>query len=503
MIASRLGDYSKAVIYAAPNEVRIARGPAGANVIETVTLPAGSSAVSPTFLGQFNTWFLDGQRFLTNTGNTVWTYSSGAVQQDVTTVTTVENLTGQGAWFWTAPWNRFGMLSVYKVGASATPAATYTLNFEGVIGSGSTIGILAYGSGSVRVIDLSGSAPTIAAYTVRNSYLTTLGAVSSSHWLLGASHGVLVDGPSLTGTPRYFGYGTAWSIAGSAQRVVIATAGGTVLSFNATTQALETTLDFLASQVQLSSDGTVLAAAGDENDYQYHTDWSIRIYSLPAGTLTYTWPYTMDTYPLPLDMTLLGSGTIFGQLLGTWDGSKWTCARQVTPTAGGPSVWSDSVVPQKAAWPCNGLSIRLSPDGTLIAVSNAKDQTAETNIYRNGSLATVVPGWAVAWLDNTHVLLNNYSYTFTSPVYAGSTVYDSSGVMVSAPTLPELGTNGAVQVLSADSVYDPTLNSIFSVSTGQPTWTSASPLAPRPPAGAVAGARVVFVSGSLVLTQPF
>jgi hypothetical protein len=502
MMASRPGDYSKALAYAAPGEVRIALGPAGANVVETVTLPAGTSTKSPAFLGQFNTWFLDGQRFLTNTGNTVWTYSSAAVQQDLTAVPTIENLTGQGAWFWTAPSDGIGTLILYKVGASATPAASYVMGDEVAIGSGSAIGLLEYGVGSAHVVDLSGSTPTLTDYTVPNSNLSTFGAVSSSHWLLGTRYGVLVDGPSLAGTPRYFGYGAPWSIAGSQQRAAIATASGAVLSFSSTTQELETTIDFLASQVQLSQDGTVLAAAGDENDAQYHDDWSIRIYSLPAGSLTFTFPYTFTGGTVPVEMTLSASGTVLGQGLMMGLGStSLSCGRQATAVTGGAPIWSEPFTASTASCADVLQPIRISDDNTLIAAGNTKDQNAATNIYNNGMLATAVPGWAVAWLDNTHILLNNYTGPpNTMPVYSGSTVYDASGVQVSAPALPQLGTQRAVQVLSADSVYDPSLNSIFSVSTGMPTWTSASP---NRGVGAVAGARVVFASGNLVLTQPF
>ena len=40
-------------------------------------------------------------------------------------------------------------------------------------------------------------------------------AVAMAAWLLGNRYGVVLDGASLGGTPRYFGYDAAWSIAGS------------------------------------------------------------------------------------------------------------------------------------------------------------------------------------------------------------------------------------------------------------------------------------------------
>ena len=70
------GNYSAAVAFAAPGQVQVAAGPAGSSVIETDTVPAGTSMLSPKFSGNFYAWFLDGNRFLTNLGTAVWVYSN-------------------------------------------------------------------------------------------------------------------------------------------------------------------------------------------------------------------------------------------------------------------------------------------------------------------------------------------------------------------------------------------------------------------------------------------
>src|SRR6202023_3286923 len=98
---SATGDYSKAMAFAAPGQILVALGPAGQNVIETVSLSAGTSSTGPKFQGTFNEWFTDGSHFQTATGTTVWTYSSTSVQQDLTALSTVTGLSGQGNWFWT------------------------------------------------------------------------------------------------------------------------------------------------------------------------------------------------------------------------------------------------------------------------------------------------------------------------------------------------------------------------------------------------------------------
>jgi len=520
LVLSRAGNYNGATVFAAPGQLQIATGPAGLNVVETVSLPAGTSSVSAAFQGQFWSWYLDGERFLSNSGNTVWTYSKTAVQEDLTLLPAFFSLTGQGSWFWTVPPSPLGnqSINIYKVGASSAPAATFSISSTvGVtaVPSGLTIGVL--DNGVTHVIDLSGPNPRMIDHATPVAHTQAYAAISPSEWVVGNPDGVLVDGASLAGSPRYFGHGAAWSIAGGGQRVAVATASGEILFFDATTKALEGTIPFTSSQVVLSDDGAVLVAAGDENDGLYHTDWSIRVYALPGGKLINTWPYTFGTYPLPYDVTLSASGTAVGQLLKS---DTITCVRQVSSAAGGPVLWSDTVSSTHGETAfCRIPPIRPSPDGTLVAVSNARGAGSATSIYRNGAFVAAVPGWALSWLDNGRLLIQNYNApSSVSDGYAGSTIYDPSGVKLGASPLPELAIDGGynasyppatlfargtVQVVTPDSVYDPDQNSIFSVSTGVATWTwTNSQTYPSGP-GAVAGSRVVFASGNLVLAEPY
>jgi hypothetical protein len=413
----------------------------------------------------------------------------------------MQNLTGQGNWFSTySPGN--STLNIYKVGASSSPTATFHPGaIASVVPSGLTLGIIDPETAAVTVIDLSGSNPNTTNFNVPIAYMSAFAGISGSQWLVGDRWGVLLDGKSIAGIPRYLGYGAAWSIAGSSGLAAVATASGVILYFDAATNARKGMINFASSQIALSSDGSVLAAAGDQFDDQYHSDWSINVYSLPSGSEIHSWPYS---YPangqsavLPFEITLSGSGTALGQVLGTLNGvtGAWTCSRQVTAVSGGPVLWSDTFTP---ALPCLGLPIRLSPDGTKVAVSNNKFATSATNIYSNGTLVTAVPGWAVGWLDDSRVLANSYTLTNSSPdPYSGSTIYNSSGTKLSAPPLPELQ---SLQIVTADSVYDPGSNAIYSTTSGMATWTSASP---STGVGALAGSNIVFASGSQVLVQPY
>jgi len=492
VITSITGDYSKARAFAAPGEIRVALGPAGASVVQTVSLPAGTLSTGPAFQGQFNAWFQDGERFLTNIANAVRIYSKASVQQDIAALPAIDNLTGQGNWFWTYQSTTPGYpLRIYKVGAGGTASSSYALGADdAAIPSGPTIGVLQYGTGLTSVIDLSGSSPARTDHALPTHYGSAYAAVSSSQWVEGNRHGVLVDGASLGGTPRYFGLGTAWSIAGGDQRVAVATASGKVLFFDAATEAQQGSIDFSSSRLGLSADGTVLAAAADEQDAQYSTDWSIKLYSLPAATQTRNWSYTYGSYPLPFDLSLSSSGTVIGQVLGTFNGSTWTYTRQANATATGALLWSDSISGQFQP-------IRLSTDGSLIAVSSSKDSQAGTNVYLNGSLSTAVSGWAAGWLAGNRLLVNNYTVSQGNTTFKNCVVYSSTGTPLGTPPLPELS---SIQAVGSDDVYDQVRNSIYSATSGAVLWSTSSPALG---VGAVAGPRVVFASGAQVRAEPY
>jgi hypothetical protein len=247
------------------------------------------------------------------------------------------------------------------------------------------------------------------------------------------------------------------------------------------TNALEGTVDspgspgYPGSQIALSADGSVLVAASTGGT------GAVQVYSLPGGTLTYSWPPAAL-----LSFALSDSGTVLGQILGA--------TREVTATTGGAVFWSDTTN-QNTVQP-----IRLSPDGTLIAVSSSPIGTVTTDIYRNGALVTAIPGWAVCWLDNTHLLVQNSGGTTgygPGAAYTSSVIVDPQGLTLSTPAPHNF--EDPFQVVGPDSIYVLQQNSIFSVSTGATTWSTVTPSLG---VGAVAGSYVVFVSGNQVISQP-
>jgi len=343
-----------------------------------------------------------------------------------------------------------------------------------------------------------GAAPVEVDHTVPIAYLSAFAASSASSWVVGNQHGVLLDGSSLAGQPRFLDYGAAWSIAGSADNFAIATASGRILYFDATTNALVSTLNFPSSSLALSSDGSVLAAAGSTHDAQYAPDRSIKLYSMPAGTLVSSFPFTLTSSPTLQSMVLSGSGTVLGEILT----SNSTCDSLAITAIGGSTLWCDDT------GQVQGVS--LSPDGTLVAASTAvATPNAVTTIYKNGSLVTSVPGSSLGWLDNNRVLAGLFTTTSAQPpVYASSVIYDSSGNKLSTPPIPSLDNfvpDLPVQAVTADSVYSPSLNSIYSLTSGAALWQSASPSSgiSFSARGAVTDPEVVFTSGSVVLAEPY
>lgn len=489
-------NYSAANVFAAPGQIQIALGPSGANVIQTVLTAGGSSSVGPAFSGNFNTWSQDGTFFLTTLSNNIWTYSAASSQTGFLTSSSAFNtLGGEGGWIWTISNGATPAVTIYAVG-STTVAAAYPIGvIDMVIPYGDTIGLLAYGAPTVTVVDLSGSNPVAKLpYTVPTAYNVAYSAFSPSQWVTGNVHGAVFDGASLTSTPRFLTQGTAFDIAGSSSIAAVAVADGTIYIFDPANTTPQQTIAFSSSEMQLSTDGTVLAAAANSNDYQYEPTETLNIYALPAGTVTNSWPYHSGGTNL-FGFSLATSGSNIGQATGTYNGSSWQYARQVTAITGGPVIWSDT--PSSAIDPLQVPPPLLSPDGTLIAAANdTRTPSAVTTIYQNGTAVTAVPGFAVGWIDDSGLLVDTYTGQVGPPfAYSGCAIYSPTGTLIASPPLPEIMN---FQTVGSGLIYAPDANTIYSTSTGSATWTSTYP---HGGVGAAAAGDVVFLSGARVVVQ--
>jgi hypothetical protein len=531
LLISRSGYYGNAIAFAAAGTILIAEGAAGMNVVEAVSVPSGTDVVSPQFLGNFTSWLADGSGFLSTaigsgtTPTKLFVYSDSAVQEASVTNDNA-NYYGEGQWLWTAgvpaP-TGVGVttLTLYALTSPTTPVATYTFGSGLAVVSGSTIGVYDSTVGKLSVIDLSGSAPVKTDYPLpfgTSDAMHTYAATSASQWIAGYVSGVLLDGASLPGAPRLFDYGRSLSVAGSAGRIAIATASGRILYFNAVTLAKEGTISFsfdptaqyfASPQLALSSDGSTLAFLGPQGT-------SVNIYSMPSGSLLYSWPYPLSAGWLAQGISLSGSGTVLGtssQYLYNYN-PQGTLMQTASPATGGAPIFTSQ-------WG-SGFQypppIRMSPDGTQIATSSwynpdfFSGAPISTKIMKGGVLVPFVSGWPVGWIDNSHLLVTTYVVDAKSSSvadYAGCTIYDLSGNATGACVLPEvLG----FQTVDSDTLYALNLPKTVSISTGAVSWQSGNP-PPCQPANfqlllpcfqnALAGNHVVLVSDSRVVVQSY
>jgi hypothetical protein len=297
--------------------------------------------------------------------------------------------------------------------------------------------------------------------------------------------------------------GRRWSMAGSTSLVAFATANGTISYYSPSSTSITPigTINFSSSKIALSSDGTVLVAQANTNDGPSETDRTLKVFSLPSGNLTYSIPYQYAPgNQTLLDFSLSGSGTMTGLVTATVNTPSipntplplTNYTRQVVPTTGGATVWSD--LP-----PNSNNGINLSPDGTLIAVSvGTKTDNPTTNIYINGMLTTASTGYAVGWIDNNQLLINNYPpLPDGGPgTYSNASIISATGSILSATvSLPELLT---FQPVNSSSLYSPALNTIFALPSGNTLYTSSTPV--TGPA-AVVGSNVVFTSGTRIVVD--
>jgi Putative Ig domain len=509
------GDYSQAVAFATPAQLLIGAGAAGANVIETIAVPSGASTTGPQFNGTFASWFTDGGRFITVAGTTVLVYSSAGVQQGTFTGVNAIEMAGQGNWLWiSSSGTGVSVLNIYPAtGTNPAPAATYTFSATASpepTASGLTIGVQDASAGSVSVIDLSGATPVRTDYPGRPGLQLVTGgpgapyaAVSASQWVFGSGTGVVVDGTTLASTPRYFGLGAAQSISGGSGHFAIATALGNILYFNASTLAQEGQIAFTAVHLQSSTDGTVLAAG-------FPGVSPVRIYSLPAGNLLYSWTTA------PQDFDLSGSGTVLGQVfynIGS-GGTPGQLTQEAAPATGGSSIFSANISLTSAASLSDDTPpLRISPDGTLIAYSQTGSPTGSlapyvsgsigTNLLLNGTLVTAFSGLTVGWLDNSRLLVNNYMSDSPGSAYSGCALFGANGMATGGACALQFEVQ-RFQPVTSDGIYVPLTDQILSVSTSNVVWKSADPFIHTGLSlGAVAGANVIFISGIDVLAQTF
>ena len=509
-------------LFAAPGQVQI-----GSSAIQIVSVPGGITTFGPTYLGEFLAWFADGTKFLTKDANSIYTYSTSGALLGTNPLPDLADgtLGGSGNWIWMySPSLPVASVSVYPINSITPALAVVRADIVRVIPSGTSLAIL-YDDHTLSVIDLSGSTLTQTDYAVPAvnhaivSSVDTFAAASATQWVASfGSSGLIVDGASLPSTtPRYLGgVGKVLSIAGSPNNVAISTGSGQVFYFDPAYTTPQGAVDLTSGNVQLSSDGSVLAASSQD-------DSLLNIYSMPSGSVSNTFTYSAQSAPgLLSNYNLAASGTTVAQIeTFSPPTNSPRVSLEVTPVSGSPTILS---LPNSSV-----NSVLLSPDGTLAAVN----YTSTVPIYQNGQLITTISDannqtdtFAVGWIDNSRLLVNHYTWTphtcFPPPcfplppppswVYSGSTIVSPTGAVLATTPLPELH---SIQSVTSDAIYEPIQNVIYSLTTGRAVWTSPYPqnwgwpgtfsvgFADLERIGAVSGPYVVYESQGQVIAVKY
>jgi hypothetical protein len=132
----------------------------------------------------------------------------------------------------------------------------------------------------------------------------------------------------------------------------------------------------------------------------------------------------------------------------------------------------------------------LSPDGAHTLFPQGGDfSAATTQVYSGNTLATAVPGVALAWIDNGHFLVQTYADS-NGDVPGSAHVYDTSGAITSAATLAVSYGDRLVPV-GGTLVYWRRNNQVLDYATGAVTYQG-----PYEYTGTPVGDYVMYFNGS-------
>jgi len=490
------GDYSRASIFAAPAEIRVAKGPAGADRIETLPIGGGQATLSPTFSHNFHRWMDDGERFFATVGTAVFIYSKQASLITSAVLPTIEGLRGRGDHFWTFPGSTPGYpLRIYDINSGDTPVVTYeygpsTALFPWKQG----IGVIYSNEPEVHFIHLDKQV-TREVIPVPFSYLKHLAVDDATgNWTIANWSGVIyqhgtsqdpqVDGTlscgavlDMASTP------TGWAAIALASKQVL------ILDMNAGGE-VEKVLPVLAERVQISDDGSVLAAWGGYLTAYYlgtKSNTNIEIFSLPSGEKTHTFT---DSGAFSLSRN--------GERIGLTSFPAMT--RQVANLDGSLTFWDDNSSIEYPPLP--------SPNGTHIAAPDGADSDQMvTSLFLadpmggTAQLINVLPGKVVGWIDDNQMLAYTRKKEPGSYEYDKTIIYDAQGVVIATPPFPNIVID--FDVISSSTIYLPVEGTAYDVMTGEALWSnelkSKQVITPR----AATGNRVLFAYENGVYIAPF
>ncbi|HET9957275.1 MAG TPA: hypothetical protein VFQ61_22410 [Polyangiaceae bacterium] len=506
------GNYLDARLVAAPQGIRVAKGPVASNVIELISVPTGQSSSSSPYLGEFHSWFADGTKFLTSVGSVVRVYDQDAnLMHPLTILSSVGNLAGYGDYFWTyEDFSSAEPLKIYRLGI-AEPVATFppTGSTYHVVPSEGSLGLVPWADAPFSVLDLTRSSVEQVPYSLPAAYVSSFASDASGRWIAGTAGGAVLNGGRLNQplAPRPLSCGAVLSMAGSsAGRVVFATAAGQLLSFDVESHpTFERALAYPTGRLELSQDGQVVAALGTRFGDQYLGDRELSVFSLPSMRTISSWKYEDPNGPTPAyDFALSPVGTRLAQQNCRYEkdplsGVGYTahCRHMLTSLDGSETYFAEDSAYEFI------LPLSISPNNAQLAVGSPTGpvdpqgaKTTNTLIYRNGMLIGVTEGSPATWVDDERLLVYGRS---------GGLILTNAEATSSTPvSIPAIGRGTwfpplerPYDVIDGERIYVRSERAVYDLSDGKVSFRL-NDRSPGP--SAAVGRRVAYTSTRRVLT---
>jgi hypothetical protein len=184
------GDFSAAKPFGAVGAVRVGNGPEGADVIESISVPLGVATKSAAFVGVFESWFLDGDRFFAATGTTARIYSAAAQVQQTMSLPTLNGLVGSADFFMIGLNND---LNVYRVGTAAPIEHRLIPDISPFL-SARTLGLFGL-TGEISILTLGAGVPVESKTSTAGSRFRSFAAASTGGWAAVDQNGLLFRQP--------------------------------------------------------------------------------------------------------------------------------------------------------------------------------------------------------------------------------------------------------------------------------------------------------------------
>lgn len=492
MVVDVAGDYSQAKVAAVSGELRVALGPAGAGVIERITVGTSARTTTP-FTASFAAWFDDGERFLAHTGDTVFVDALDGTQLQVIQFPTGAWMTagGWGNYFWVAP----VVGAIYKIGTS-TPVSPIPLIADA---TGDVSGHLVVNGSAAVMLVLTDSTVSELAPSFSPGTATQFGASPEGHWALGTSNGLVYDSRSALPRPS-MSCGNMLSISGaptgdaamsvSTRQIVVAQLGPAGPS--STPYRLNVTEADDVASVELSFDGTLLATSAAHAEYGGGFT-QLHLRALPTGTTVASWAAVQGIGYSRL--RIAGGGGLVSFIQDNAGVRSAAIVRTLDPPA---QVYR---TPAIGSFDPGEIPL-LAPGGQVFAMGGTNSSPSTTRLFtRAGTLVTTVAGRGIVWMDDNRLL------TIDAPGAPQGHLYDALGNPLGNVALPQMGN---VNVVGTDELYSTAQNSIYALPTGNVVWTGSFPASlggqladTSARLGTVAGGYVLYLSGHEVIAERY